>query len=137
MRNRYLGLLTLIVLLAIVLTLTGRMPRRTSTTAPEAAPITIDTLAVELRDGRLLPAEASVGLGHRLALTLTNHGDASAEVRLSGYEHQLAAIVLGPGETAQRMILMDLPGEDFAWLVDGRPLARLCVAGSHLVEGHR
>lgn len=137
MRNRYLGLLALIVLVAIALTVVGRMPRRASAPAPAAAPVVIDSLTVELRDGRLLPAEASAGLGHQLALTLTNHGSASVEVRLSGYEHQLAPIVLGPGESVQRSILLDLPGEDFAWLVDGRPLARLRVAGSHLVEGHR
>ena len=30
-----------------------------------------------------------------------------------------------------------LPGEDFAWLLNGKPAAKLRVAGSHLVEGHR
>ena len=137
MRSRYLGLLAIIVLVAIALTVIGRMPRRAPEPAPAAAPLVVESLSVELRDGQFLPAEASAGLGHQLALTLTNRGRASAELRLSGYEHQLAGVVVRPGETVLRTILLDLPGEDFAWLVDGRPLARLRVVGSHLVEGHR
>jgi len=33
--------------------------------------------------------------------------------------------------------LVDRPGDDFPWLVDGRPSGRFVVAGSHLEDGRR
>lgn len=137
MRGRYLGLLAVIVAIAIALTALGRLPRRVPAPAPPPVPVAMESLTVELHDRIVLPSEATAGLNHRLVLTLANRGRATAEVRLSGYEHQLAAVTLAPGESVARSILLDLPGEDFAWLVDGHPLARLRVSGSHLVEGHR
>ncbi len=137
MRSRYLSLLASVMVIAILLAALGRMPHRAPALPPAAPPPPAESLLVEIRDGQIVPSATQVGLGHRLALTLRNHGSRRAEVRLSGYEHEFAAVVLAPGETLQRTLVLDLPGEDFAWLVDGRPVARLRVAGSHLVEGHR
>ena len=46
-------------------------------------------------------------------------------------------VELAPGESRTDTLLLDLPGADFAWMLDGRPSAQLRVAGSHLAEGHR
>jgi hypothetical protein len=56
---------------------------------------------------------------------------------LAGYEHRLAEAVLAPGESRVDTFLLDLPGEDFPWRLDGAPTGHLAVKGSHLVEGHR
>ena len=43
-----------------------------------------------------------------------------------------------PGKASARAeFTADRPGDDFAWIVNGIPAARLTVSGSHLIEGHR
>jgi hypothetical protein len=58
-------------------------------------------------------------------------------VALAGYEELLPPRRIAPGETWSAEFVSSRPGDDFAWLVDGRPAGRLRVTGSHLEEGHR
>lgn len=136
--NRSWGLLAVLVLGAVVaLTLLARAPRRAPAAPPAAPPPPLDALTLVVAGDSLVPGRMAATLGHRLAVTLANHGGAPVRVALSGYEHAFAPRTLAPGETCTDTLLLDLPGEDFAWMLDGRPAAQLRVAGSHLAEGHR
>ncbi len=122
---------------ALALVVLGHLPRRAPKPAPAPPPAPLDTLTVAVRDGAVEPPESARPLHHRLALTRINRGTRPVRLALAGYEHRLAEAALAPGEARTDTFELDLPGEDFAWRVDGEPLGRLRVAGSHLVEGHR
>lgn len=135
MSRRY-GLLAIgLVAAALLLSLATRLPRGTGqdpapTVTPEAA------LTLAWREGRLDPERASVPKGHRVTLTVVNHDPASLSLSLGGYQDRVQ-LELAPGGTWRGSFVADLPGDDFAWLRDGRPVGVLRVTGSHLEEGHR
>jgi hypothetical protein len=54
-----------------------------------------------------------------------------------GYQDRFGAAHVAPDSVWRCEFVADLPGEDFAWMVDGTPAGRFEVKGSHLVEGHR
>lgn len=136
--NRSWALLAAIVLgAALVLTLAARAPRRAPAPPPAPPPPPVDALSLVAAGDSLAPGRMAGTLGHRLAVTIANRGAAPVRVALSGYEHAFAPRTLAPGEARTDTLLLDLPGEDFAWMLDGRPAAQLRVAGSHLAEGHR
>lgn len=137
MTRPWVALAALVLAGALALGVLGRLPRRAPAPAAAPAPPPLDRATLELRDGQALPGRSEGVLGHRLAITVVNRGAAPARLALSGYEHAFAPRVLVPGESRTDTLLLDLPGEDFAWMLDGRPAARLRVAGSHLAEGHR
>lgn len=120
---------------AIALSVAGRVPRRAPAPVPEPPPPPLEFATLEVRGAGLLPARTAATLGRRLAVTIVNRGGGPARLALSGYEHAFAPRVLAPGESRTDTLLLDLPGEDFAWMLDGRPAAQLRVAGSHLGEG--
>ncbi len=137
MNSRYAWLGALVLALAVALASVRRLPPAPPI-APVPAPVSaLVPLVLSVRGGRIEPADTAVPLGSRLALELHHKGRAPARVALSGYEHRFAGVTLAPGASVRCTLLLDLPGEDFAWLLDGQPAAKLRVAGSHLVEGHR
>jgi hypothetical protein len=93
-------------------------------------------MQIEVADGVVSPANASVPKDHRVSLEIVNHGAHAASVRLAGYQDRVG-VDLAPGATTRIEFLADRPGEDFPWLVDGRPTGRFVVAGAHLAERRR
>lgn len=130
-----LGLLVLAGVLA--LTVLSHRPRRAPEPAQAPPPAPIDFASLEVAGDTLGPSHVDGVLHHRLAVTIVNRGSRSATLALSGYEHAFAPRTLAPGGSRTDTLLLDLPGEDFAWMLDGRPAGQLRVAGSHLAEGHR
>ena len=137
MTRRWLLLGVLVLAGAIAFTVAGRLPRRAEEPGAPPPPPPLDFASLEVEGAEARPARTAGVLGHRLAITIVNRGSAAARLSLSGYEHAFAPRVLAPGESRTDTLLLDLPGEDFAWMLDGRPAAQLLVAGSHLAEGHR
>jgi hypothetical protein len=127
----------LVVAGALALALAARLPRPAAAPATASAPPPLDVTTLEVSGGQVTPSRTAGVLGHRLAITVRNRGGAPARLALSGYEHAFAPRVLAPGESRTDTLLLDLPGEDFAWMLDGLPAGQLLVAGSHLAEGHR
>jgi hypothetical protein len=136
MSARYLALLVLALLAAFALTALGHRPRRA---APAAAAAAVPEVAitVEVRHDRVSPEFVSVPKDHRVHLTLSNPGSAPLAIRLAGYEDRVAVNALAPGERRLIEFVADRPGGDFTWLIDGRPVGRVAVTGSHLVGDHR
>jgi hypothetical protein len=137
MKRRYVTLFALVVLLGAALTVLGRpRPRVVPRVGPAlAAPVADLTLGI--LGGRMTPAVASLPKGSRVRLRVDYRGARPARLALAGYEGRLAIPALAPGAVWVGEFVADLPGEDFAWLLDGEPVGRLTVTGSHLVEGHR
>jgi len=137
MRRAWGILAALVVAGVLALAVAARVPRPAAAPEGPPPPPPLDAASVELSGGQVIPARIAGVLGHRLAITVRNRGSAPARLALSGYEHAFASRVLAPGESRTDTLLLDLPGEDFAWMLDGLPAGQLLVAGSHLAEGHR
>ena len=129
--KRYRMLFLVTVGIGLVLALLGRMPRRAGETVATPA-----ATALDIEDGAVTPAASTVAKGVRVRLRVTNRSGRLTELALAGYQDRVR-ISLARGATGQSEFLADRPGEDFAWLIDGKPAGRLSVSGSHLVEGHR
>lgn len=137
MTRRYLLLVAVVALAAIAVSALARRPRAANPRATETVALPHVDLVLAIEDGRITPESAAVPKGHRVRLRLSNHGAAAADVRLAGYEDQVAVTALAPGATWTLEFTADRPGDDFAWLVNDQPAGRLAVTGSHLLEGHR
>lgn len=137
-RRSYLWLLGAVVAAAFAVTLLARIPgwRAPDATEPSAAPRPV-SIVLEVRDGVLSPGTVQVTKGDRIALSVRNAGSTRTEISLPGYDDRWPAFTIEPGATWTGDLLADRPGDDFAWVVNGRPTGRLVVAGSHLVEGHQ
>lgn len=124
--------------LAAALAVTGlaHLPRR-APPAPAAVPVPAVDLALEIRDGAVHPTRTAVPKDHRVRLVVTNRGARPVRLRLAGYEAAVAVDSLAPGSAWRTEFLSALPGDDFAWTLDGVPAGRLEITGSHLIEGHR
>ena len=134
--NRYVRLLVGVLLAAVVVSGLARLPRSGARTeAPPAVPVT--DLSIVVGDSVVTPMLASVPKGYRVRLNVRNAARRSLAIRLAGYEREVSIPALAAGATWDGEFLAELPGEDFAWLIDGEPVGRLSVTGSHLVEGHR
>ena len=133
--NRYLALLLGAVAIGGLISTFARAPRHAATTVavPGAEATAVE---LEVRGGAVTPASLAVPKDHRVMLTVVNRGDRPARLALAGYQDRFS-IALAPGATWRGAFLADRPGEDFAWLLDGTPVGRVAVTGSHLVEGHR
>lgn len=136
MKGHYLGLAIVVVVLAVGLTLLGR-PQRVVRPAPAPPPAPVVVLTLAIDGSRIAPAVMSVPKGARVRLRVDVRGARPVRLALAGYEDRLAIPALEPGSTWTGEFNADLPGEGFAWLIDGVPAARLAVTGSHLIEGHR
>ena len=136
MKRPYLLLMAGTIVLALALTVIGRP--RTAATPPPAAPMTpVVDLALIIAGGQVSPGISAAPKGHRMRLRVENRGEGTARLALAGYEDRLVIPPLAPGGSWTGEFLADRPGDDFAWLLDGRPAGRFAVTGSHLVEGHR
>lgn len=134
--KHYGRLLLLVLAAALAVSALSRLPR--PATRPEApGEIPIVELSIEVGDSTVTPASASVPKDHRVRLLIHNAAARPRSVRLAGYDGPVSIAALAADSTWQVEFLSELPGEDFAWLVDGKPMGRLSVTGSHLVEGHR
>jgi hypothetical protein len=83
------------------------------------------------------PDVVSVPKDTRVRLSVCNRGTTPVRFAVAGYESRVRLDAIAPGATAHAGFTADLPGGDFALLVDARPAGRFAVTGSHLVEGHR
>jgi hypothetical protein len=122
---------------ALAVTLLARAPKGPPPSATTAAPAASTAISLEIGDRGLTPGLVRVNKGDRIALKVHNAGASRVEIALPGYEDRLPAVTIEPGETWTGELQADRPGEDFAWMVNGKPAGRLVVAGSHLVEGHQ
>jgi len=122
--------------IALALVLLERVPRPVPEAAREAI-VPVDTVRWRVHDTGVEPALAIVAKGHRVRLVLVNATGRAVTPRLPGYDDRVELPSLAAGETWSGSFLADRPGADFALWIDGEPAARLTVAGSHLVEGHR
>ncbi len=137
MRRAYLALLAITAAASLGLALLARLPRGAAERAPAPAEAPSVALALDVEGGSLAPALSTVPKDHRVRLEVRNRGGEAVGIALAGYEDRVSAPSVAPGETLRVEFLADRPGEDFAWLVDGKPCGRLAVTGSHLVDGHR
>lgn len=139
MTRRYLILLAAVLALGIGLSFVARsgLLHPGQTTAAATTSVARAPVSIHVRDGVVTPSESVVPLGSRVALEVVNDGHDEIELALAGYEGLLPALRVAGGTAARSEFTAGRPGEDFAWLVDGRPAGRLRVAGSHLIEGHR
>jgi hypothetical protein len=136
MKAHYLGLAAVVVVLAVGLTLLGR-PRHAQAPATAVAPAPVVVLELAVEGGRVAPAVTSVPKDARVRLRVSVRGARAVQISLAGYEDRLIIPELVPGSTWTGEFFADRPGDDFAWLIDGIPVGRLAVTGSHLIEGHR
>jgi len=133
----YLVLFVTILALGAALALLSRLPRHEAprptpprAALPAAISLTLDAV------GAIVPERSTVSKGSEVTLTVSNQGRATHVLSLAGYEAEVH-LAVPAGRTARAVFRADRPGDDFAWLVDGVPAARLAVGGSHLVEGHQ
>ena len=112
------------------------LPERRSE-PPAVAPVQVTELALVLLAERLEPESVVVPKDQRVRLEVRNDRAAATTLVLQGYEDRFRVGPVAPGGTWLGEFVADRPGEAFAWLVDGQPVGRLTVSGSHLVEGHR
>lgn len=134
--KRYLILLFIALAVAALLMST----RRSASVgrAPAAPVASAVELEVEiLPRAHVAPEAAEVPKDHRVRLVVVNHAGRTASLSLAGYQDRVAVLGLKADSTWRGEFLADRPGDDFAWMLDGEPVARLRVTGSHLVEGHR
>jgi hypothetical protein len=137
MTRRYLMLATGLLLAGLALVGLGRMHRASPVRAAEVMAPTRVTLEVAIDESGVVPSPVVVPVNARARLHVVNRGTRAIRLTLAGYQDRLGDLSLRPGEAVDREFLADRPGQDFAWLVDGHPLGRFVVSGSHLVEGHR
>lgn len=140
MSRRYIWLAVAIVALTAALTTWGgRLSRRPALTASSDS-ARAPAADVELMigpDGGMTPASVTVEKGSRVHVSMSNTGPTPVRVELPGYEVRFPGVTIAPGGRWSGEFVADRPGDDFAWLVDGKPAGRLVVTGSHLIEGHR
>lgn len=137
MTRSYGLLLATVLALGLFLIWAGHGRRSAPTRERVASTEVVERVGIEVTDSSVDPASVVVPKNARVRLTIRNAGTRSTRISLAGYEDRMAAISLRAGETVAREFTADLPGEDFAWLVNGEPVGRFQVSGSHLVEGHR
>ncbi len=130
-------LIAVVLVVGVLLIAARRAPEAPHIAAPRAPEPESAWLTLHIDREGVRPEHAEVPLGSRLVLTRVNESADERILSLAGYEHALAACTLRAGESRTDTLLLTLPGEDFAWLLDRRPVGRLSVQGSHLVEGHR
>ena len=136
--RRYLALLGVAALLGLAGLLVARTaplsrPPAATTDGPPA--VTLDITVTP--DEHNVPAVASVPKDHRVRLRVANHHHRRVTLTLMGYQDRFSAAAVDPDSVWQGEFLADRPGDGFAWILEGAPVGRLEVTGSHLVEGHR
>ena len=134
--NRWSALGLGVGVVALGLALASRSPR----SVPEGVPailVQTDTVTFRVADAGVEPAMATVAKDHRVLLTIVNTSARAVAPQLPGYDDRVVIPPLAAGAAWSGEFTADRPGADFALWIDGEPVARLTVAGSPLVEGHR
>ena len=136
--RRYLVFVMVLAVVATALAILGPpRSRGRSGASPASAAAPAQDLTLIVRGGTIEPTLVAVPKGTRVRVRIENRQVHIARVALSGYEDRLPVPALAGGAEWSGEFLADRPGEDFAWVLEGRPVARLAVTGSHLEEGHR
>jgi hypothetical protein len=135
--GRWLAIGTIALAGAAVVSLLLRAPAARVPAGGPSAPVETLRVALDVRADAVFASRVAVDVNRAVRLEATNHALAPVRLQLSGYEDRVDSGPLAPGDTWKGAFLADRPGEDFAWLVDGRPAGRFVIAGSHLEEGHR
>ena len=136
--KRYAVLLALAVVLAAFGLLLGRTIRLPLPSGDESEPrreVPLDLTVTS--DDHITPAFASVPKDHRIKLSVTNRHRRQVTLTLMGYQDRFEVANVMPDSVWHGEFVADRPGESFAWILEGAPVGRLEVTGSHLVEGHR
>jgi len=134
----YVALLGVAVVVSVVALLLGRrMNGMQPAESPPSARPTIELDITITPDYHVTPAVAAVPKDHLVRLTVTNRYRLPVSLTLMGYQDRFAAAYVPRDSIWRGEFLADRPGEDFAWMLEGTPVAKLRVVGSHLVEGHR
>ena len=135
--KRYLALLGGAFALGLVLMVAARTMRAPAPAVTHAPEIPSVTLEFTLTQDGMTPANASVPKDHRVRLTIVNRRRDRVGLSLHGYQDRLMIGWIDPDSTWRGEFLADRPGDGFAWMLEGEPVGKLAVEGSHLVEGHR
>ena len=135
--KRYLLLLGAAFVVGLVLMLAARTLRAPAPAEARAPEIPSVELALTLTKDGISPANSSVPKDHRVRLTIVNHRRDRVGLSLHGYQDRLMIGWIDPDSTWRGEFLADRPGEGFAWMLEGEPVGRLAVEGSHMVDGHR
>jgi hypothetical protein len=133
----YRWLTVAVVLGAAALALLARAPKPAPRPKATEVAAPAESVAIEIQNGTVRPERTQVRKGTPVVLTVRNQDDVPRGISLSGYADRWAAEPIGARATVVLRFRADLPGQDFAWLVDGKPAGVFVVAGSHLEEGHR
>lgn len=136
--RRYLVLLGLAFAVGLALVPLARRARIAAPRDTEADGARfVDLALVVTPEFRVAPESAAVPRDARVRLAITNRYRGAVSLALMGYQDRFGATNIPPDSTWRGEFLADRPGEDFAWVLEGAPVGRLRVTGSHLVEGHR
>jgi len=136
--KRYIFLLAIGVLLGAVGLVAARHLRFAAATEPAETGRPEVALDITITpDHRIDPAIASVPKDHLVRLSVTNHETRAVSLSLMGYQDRFRVAYVGPDSVWRCEFVADRPGDDFAWMLEGAPVGRLAVTGSHLVDGHR
>lgn len=135
--NRYLGLLVAAFALGLVLMVAARSLHAPAPVVAHVPEVPSVELALTLTNEGITPGNATVPKDHRVKLAITNHRHDRVGLSLHGYQDRLLIGWIEPDSTWRGEFLADRPGDGFAWELEGEPVGRLAVEGSHLVEGHR
>jgi len=133
----YRNLSIAVLLAALLVAVLARRPHHFAAPPDRSAVAPSVRLTVQVRDGVASSDPASVPKDRQVELDVANREARPVRLTLAGYEDRVDTGSIAPGQTWHGRFLADRPGQDFAWLVDGRPVGRLAVTGSHLEEGHR
>lgn len=137
MTRAYRWLAILVAGGAVALAVFARAPKPGPKHVARSLAAKAESLHIEIANGVLRPDRGEVAKGSEVLLTVRNRDQRPHAFSLAGYEDRSISASIGAGETTVLRFLAERPGEDFAWIVDGRPAGRLAVHGSHLEEGHR
>ena len=137
MKRAYLTLSGIALVAAFTLSLLGRHAPHAAAPSPPAPDPPLTSIAIEVNADHVAPEFLAVPKEHQVRLRVTSRSAVTLSIRLAGYEDRVTVRDLGPGESREIEFLADRPGGDFTWLVNGRPIGRLAVTGSHLVGDHR
>ena len=135
--RRYALLFVALTLIGLGLNAWFRRARLESPAPARAAEAAIDVALTITPESRIEPTEIAVAKDTRVRLTVTNRHRLAVSLALMGYQDRFAVAYLQPDSVWRGEFLADRPGDDFAWMLEGAPVGRLRVTGSHLVEGHR
>jgi hypothetical protein len=135
--KRYLALLCGALVLGLLLMVAARSMRAPAPAITRAPEIPAVDLELTLTSQGISPENSSVPKDHRVRLTIVNHRRDRVGLSLRGYQDRLMIGWIDPDSTWRGEFLADRPGDGFAWMLEGEPVGKLAVTGSHLMEDHR